>query len=88
MNPVETPWGVADLEATMAGRPDSYMVPKVRTFADVEKVDSILNGLERQYGYPERSVKLLLLATETPQRPAQHQGPRPASAGRQHVVGR
>jgi citrate lyase subunit beta/citryl-CoA lyase len=67
MNPLETPWGVADLEATMAGRPDSYMVPKVRTFADLEKIDSILSGLERQYGYPERGVKLLVLATETPQ---------------------
>jgi len=67
MNPLGTPWGVADLETTMAGRPDSYMVPKVRTFADVEKIDSILSGLEKQYGYPERSVKLLLLATETPQ---------------------
>jgi hypothetical protein len=67
MNPLETPWGVADLEATMAGRPDSYMIPKVRTFADVEKIDSILSGLEKQLGYPERSVKLLLLATETPQ---------------------
>ena len=67
MNPLETPWGVADLEATMAGRPDSYMVPKVRTFADVEKIDSILSGFEKQFGYPERSVKLLLLATETPQ---------------------
>src|ERR1700737_1214347 len=67
MNPLETPWGGADLEATRAGGPGSYMVPKVRTFADLEKIDSILSGLERQYGYPERGVKLLVLATETPQ---------------------
>lgn len=67
MNPLETPWGVADLEATMAGRPDSYMVPKVRSFDDVVRIDGILSGLEKQYGYPDRSVALLLLATETPQ---------------------
>lgn len=67
MNPLETPWGVADLEATMAGRPDSYMVPKVRTPDDIARIDEILRGLEKQYGYPERSVTLLVLATETPQ---------------------
>ena len=67
MNPLDTPWGVADLEATMAGRPDCYMVPKVRTFDDVVRIDGILSGLEKQYGYPDRSVALLLLATETPQ---------------------
>jgi citrate lyase subunit beta / citryl-CoA lyase len=67
MNPLDTPWGVADLEATMAGRPDSYMVPKVRTFDDIVRIDGILSGLEKQYGYPDRSVALLVLATETPQ---------------------
>lgn len=67
MNPLDTPWGVADLEATMAGRPDSYMVPKVRTLDDIARIDEILAGLEKQYGYPERSVTLLVLATETPQ---------------------
>src|SRR5262249_52345434 len=27
MNPLDTPWGVTDLEVTMQGRPDSYLVP-------------------------------------------------------------
>ncbi len=66
-NPLDTPWGVADLEATMEGRPDSYMVPKPRTRDDLLRVDSILTRMERRFGYPEGGVKLLVLATETPQ---------------------
>ncbi len=67
MNPLDSPWGMADLEATMEGRPDSYMVPKVCTKEDLLKVDSIVTELERQYGYPAGGVKFLALATETPQ---------------------
>lgn len=67
MNPLDTAWGVADLEMTMEGPPDSYMVPKVRTRDDLLKVDSILTRLERQYGHREGGVKLLVLATETSQ---------------------
>ena len=67
MNALETPWAAADLEATMAGRPDAYMVPKARTPADLAKIDSILSRLEQRYGYPDRSVKLMVIATETPQ---------------------
>lgn len=66
-NPLDTPWGVADLEMTMEGRPDSYMVPKVRSKEDLLRIDSILTQLEERFGYPERSVKLLVIATETPQ---------------------
>jgi len=66
-NPLDTAWGLADLEMTMEGPPDSYMVPKVRTRDDLLKVDSILTRLERQYGHREGGVKLLVLATETSQ---------------------
>ncbi|HTY54544.1 MAG TPA: CoA ester lyase [Candidatus Binataceae bacterium] len=67
MNPLDTDWGVADVEATMEGRPDSYMVPKIRTQDDLFEVDAIISKLEEQYGYPAGGVKLLALATETPQ---------------------
>ncbi|MEJ2130364.1 MAG: aldolase/citrate lyase family protein, partial [Gammaproteobacteria bacterium] len=29
MNPLESPWGLADLELTIRSPPDCYMVPKV-----------------------------------------------------------
>jgi citrate lyase subunit beta/citryl-CoA lyase len=67
MNPLDTPWGVPDLEATMAGRPDSYLVPKVRTKDDLLRIDTILSRRERDLGYPPGGVKLVVLATETPQ---------------------
>jgi len=67
MNPLDSDWGVADLEATMEGRPDSYMVPKVRSKDDLLEVDAIVTKLEEQFGHPPGGVKLLVLATETPQ---------------------
>ncbi len=67
MNPLDTPWGVADLEVTMQGRPDSYLVPKVRTRDDVLKIHTIISRMEKEYGYPPGEVKLVVLATETPE---------------------
>jgi citrate lyase subunit beta/citryl-CoA lyase len=66
MNPLESPWGLADLELTMRSPPDCYMVPKVASLADVQAVDEALTGLERRYGHAEGGVKLLLVATEVP----------------------
>ncbi len=67
MNPLDTLWGEKDLEVTMQGRPDSYLVPKVRTKDDVLAIDAVLTRLEKQYGYPQGEVKLVVIATETPQ---------------------
>lgn len=67
MNPLDTPWGVHDLEMTMQGRPDSYLVPKVRTKDDLFKIDAILTRMEKQLGYAPGEVKLVVLATETPE---------------------
>jgi citrate lyase subunit beta/citryl-CoA lyase len=67
MNPLDTPWGVPDLEVTMRGKPDSYLVPKVRIKDDLFRIDTILSRMEREYGYPPGEVKLVVLATETPQ---------------------
>ncbi|HKA55964.1 MAG TPA: CoA ester lyase [Candidatus Binatia bacterium] len=66
MNPLDTPWGVRDLEVTMQGPPDSYLVPKVRTKDDLFRIDTILSRMEREYGHPPGGVKLVVLATETP----------------------
>jgi citrate lyase subunit beta/citryl-CoA lyase len=67
MNPLDTPWGVKDLEVTMQGKPDSYLVPKVRTKDDLLRIDTIISRMEREYGHPPGEVKLVVLATETPQ---------------------
>ena len=67
MNPLDTPWGVTDLEVTMQGRPDSYLVPKVKTRDDLLKIDTTLSRMEKECGYPPGEVKLVVLATETPE---------------------
>ena len=65
MNPLDTPWGLADLEATMATPPDAYLVPKPETLEDLDQIDTELTRLERRYGHPPRSVGLILIV-ETP----------------------
>ncbi len=67
MNPLDTPWGVRDLEVTMTARPDAYVVPKVRDREDLVRIDQMLSRIETDRGYPPGGVTLLVIATETPQ---------------------
>ncbi len=67
INPPSTELGRADLEGTIAGRPDGYVVPKPQNAADVRAVGAILDELERAHGLPRGSARLLLIATETPE---------------------
>ncbi|MDZ7727224.1 MAG: CoA ester lyase [Dehalococcoidia bacterium] len=70
MNPLDTPWGLEDLRATMVHPPDVYMVPKPRTLADLQAIDAELTRLEREHGHPAGGVGLLVVATETAHRHA------------------
>jgi citrate lyase beta subunit len=67
MNPVATGLGLADLEGTIAGRPDGYVVPKPRSRADVREVAHALDRLEHRHGIPNGATRLVLIATETPE---------------------
>ena len=67
MNPIFTDLAVADLEETIAGRPDGYVVPKPRTASDIREVDAHLERLEGAHGLPLGRTKLVLIATETPE---------------------
>ena len=66
VNPLATPWGRRDLEATLPSPPDAYLIPKVSDAAELHELDLLLNAGERDYGHPEGSLQLLVLATETP----------------------
>ena len=66
MNPLDTPWGFADLEATMASSPDAYVVPKPETVEGLNAIDAELSRLERLHGHPDRGIGLILIAAETP----------------------
>ena len=49
MNPIATGLGVKDLEETIAGRPEGYVVPKPRHAGDVREIAQILDGLEHRH---------------------------------------
>ena len=65
MNPIATGLGVADLEETIAGRPDGYVVPKPRQAGDVREIAHHLDRLEHHHGLPHGSTRLVVIATET-----------------------
>ena len=67
MNPLATGLGRADLEETIAGRPDGYVVPKPRHAGDVREIAQLLDGLEHRHGITQGTTKLLVIATETPE---------------------
>lgn len=67
MNSLQTSWGLSDLEVTMEHPPDAFLVPKIRSLEDVEEVDHHLSRLEQKYGHRQGQVRLILIATETPQ---------------------
>ena len=67
MNPLDTPWGLADLEATMEHPPDAYVVPKVSTLVELETIDDKLTALELEFDHPPGKVGLILVSTETPE---------------------
>jgi len=66
MNPLDTPWGLQDLEVTMRHPPDAYVVPKVSTLDQLETIGAEISRWEKQYGHPENAVGLILVSTETP----------------------
>src|SRR5262245_27024321 len=67
MNPLATGLGQADLEETIAARPDGYVVPKPNRAADVRDIAQLLDRLEHRHGIVNGSTRLLLIATETPE---------------------
>ena len=65
INPVQTADALADLVATMPGRPDGIMLPKARQGDDVRRLDHWLEVLEVQGGAIPGSTRVLPIVTET-----------------------
>jgi citrate lyase subunit beta/citryl-CoA lyase len=66
INPLDTPFALADLAAVVAARPDGIMLPKA-TCADADRLHHYLSALEVAAGLPEGEIATLVLATETAQ---------------------
>ena len=66
INPLNSPWGLDDLAATMESPPHLYMIPKPERLTDVQLIESLISKYEVRYGHELGLVKLLLIAGETP----------------------
>lgn len=67
MNPLTTDEALKDLVETVRAQPDGYLVPKVRSAADLVVLDHYLTALEAQAGLPRGGIKVMIVSTETPQ---------------------
>jgi citrate lyase beta subunit len=65
INALDSEWGIADVEATVKGRPDGYLVPKAGDVGELRELDAQLSRLEREHGLRDGTVKLLPII-ETP----------------------
>jgi citrate lyase subunit beta/citryl-CoA lyase len=66
INPLDTEASLLDLVVT-AGAPDGIVLPKVRSAADVVRLAHCLDVLEVRDGVAQGSIRIMPVATETPQ---------------------
>jgi len=74
INALDTPFWEEDLTATLRRRrPHLYMMPKVSSKSDIERVGEVLANLEGAAGREVGSTGLLPIVTEVPQAPLRAQ---------------
>jgi citrate lyase subunit beta / citryl-CoA lyase len=64
VNPLDSQWGRADVEAIVAHRPDGIVVPKVIGAESVNAINELIKSLELEHGLDTGQIKLLLIGTE------------------------
>ncbi len=67
VNALSNPMSLADLAAIVGGAPDGIMLPKVESAQDVVRLDHYLSALEQREGVPQGAIRILPVATETPE---------------------
>lgn len=65
VNPIGTPWYLADLAAVVRGKPAAIMLPKCTGPGDLQTLDHHLDVLETDAGLPVGAIQVLPLVTET-----------------------
>ena len=67
INPLGTPLSMPDLVAVVGGGPDGIVLPKVDSAKDILVLDNYLTALEHREGIAAGSIRIMPVATETPQ---------------------
>lgn len=67
INPLAGPLALPDLVAVVRGGPDGIVLPKIESAADIAMLDRYLTALEARDGIAPGSVRIIPVATETPQ---------------------
>lgn len=67
INPLATPLALPDLAAIVRAHPDGIMLPKIESAQDLLQLDHYLTGLEARDGVIAGSIRIIPVATETPQ---------------------
>ena len=67
INPLETAESLQDLATVVAAAPDGIMQPKTRSADDVTRLGHYLDALETAYALPPGGIRILPVATETPE---------------------
>jgi citrate lyase subunit beta / citryl-CoA lyase len=66
INPLDSGLALDDLAATVAGRPDGILLPKCVP-EDVRTLDHYLSAFEAAAGAPVGAIRIVAIATETPE---------------------
>lgn len=67
INPLSTPLALPDLVGVVRGGPDGIMLPKIESAADILLLDRFLTALEARDDVAPGSIRIIPVATETPQ---------------------
>lgn len=67
INPIQTDHALKDLASIVPVRPGGIMLPKPRNRGDVEQLDNFLTALEASSDLPLGEIKVIIVATETPE---------------------
>ena len=66
VNALDTGLTMADLAAVVRARPDGVVLPKCSGPEDLRRLDAALSALEAREALPDRSIRVMPIATETP----------------------
>jgi len=67
INPLGSSMSLPDLVAVVPGGPDGILLPKVESAKDIGVLDHYLTALEQRDGVAPGSIRIMAVATETPQ---------------------